>query len=120
MGEGAGAQAAAPAIEKGLVVAVPVFFEEGEMVGDVLGDEPGSEDAGGEGVCFVEGADFDALFVAENGEVDGSGEMVVSEFEGGADVDDAGDFLHGEGEGDGFEFLHRVGSCAMDLGMRQL
>ena len=90
------------------------------MVGDVLGDEAGSEDAGGEGVCFVEGADFDALFVAENGEVDGAGEMVVGEFERSADVDDAGEFLQGEGEGNGFEILHRVDSCAMDLGLSQL
>ena len=108
MGEGAGAQASPPAVEKGLVIAVPRFFQGDEVIGGILGDVAGAEDAAGEGASLVEGADFDPLLVGEDGEIDGPGEMVFGEFERSAHVDDAGELLEGEGEGNGFEILHRV------------
>ena len=79
------------------------------MVGGILGDVAGTEDTACEGVFFIEGADFDALFVGENGEVDGTGEVVFGELEGSAHIDDAGELLQGMGEGNGFEVLHRRG-----------
>ena len=85
------------------------------MVGGIEGDIAGAKHAAGKGVLFVEGANFDSLLVGENGKVDGIGEVVFSELEGSAHVDDAGEFLQGVGEGNSFEVLHRVVSLCHGL-----
>ena len=58
---------------------------------DRFGDELRTEEAGGELVLFVEFADFMALGVVEDREVDGFGEVVFGEFGGATDVDDFGE-----------------------------
>jgi hypothetical protein len=50
------------------------------VAGDVGGDEAGPESAGGEGVSAVEGTDLDALLIIQDGEVDGTGEVVFEVF----------------------------------------
>ena len=87
-GHGAGAHATAPAVDQGSPIAVAVGKFVFQVTGDPFADESGTAATGGELVVFVDGADFGAFLVVEDGEVDGAGDVVFLELDWSADVDD--------------------------------
>lgn len=101
-----GAEVAAPAVDEGGVV--PGFVGEIslEVMVDVFGDEGGAEATGGEGVLGVEEPDVVPLLVREDGEVDGTGKVVLPEFGWCADVDDLVELIEIEWEADTFRQFH--------------
>ena len=52
------------------------------MGGDVGGDEGGSESSGGKSILSVESADLNSFGVVEDGQVDGTGHVIIGKLGG--------------------------------------
>jgi hypothetical protein len=52
------------------------------MGGNISGDEGGSESSGGKSILGVESADLNSFGVVEDGQVDGSGHVIIGKLGG--------------------------------------
>jgi hypothetical protein len=52
------------------------------MSGNISGDEGGSESSGGKSILSVQSADLNSFGVVEDGQVDGSGHVIIGKFGG--------------------------------------
>ncbi len=81
-GEAARALAAAPAIDERLPVSWLERAPSLQMNGNVGGDEGGSKPSSGKSILGVESADLNSFGVVQDGQVDGSGHVILGKFGG--------------------------------------